>query len=339
MAGNLNTVYYQIDGNYPPVLKSVVESYLSYFANAFYSETPINERLKRIILANIQNGSDNASRYNVDQFKQTNLVYPFTGYNIGEQELDTLRVNHFGASGSYFSQDMGMYISTINMTVEVFMVSFFSNAFDYFRFRTKLVIDKQLLTRLFVPIKINGRIFKTSFNANVEDIVKGSYSFEFEEYLRVNKIFDVVHSVKIDYQEIVANTAKQTELTIYPVDEIIFEMIDPVSGETFNTPTNFTIPKILSLNPIDRSTTVNINSTIEINFNIPMQDKDIYESITINPEIEYSYSFDTAMQILTITPTNLLVSGRLYDINILSTICAENGVALQGSTTYSFTVA
>lgn len=324
------------DPQYPPILKSCLEVYIKRIADSLYASLPSPQRYERMVSANIQGGSsDTVSRYNIDKFKQTNLVYPFTAFNVQEQTIDEKRKNYYGRAGKgdtgalRWSDSLDAWIAVIPYTVEIPLISFFSNPHDYLQARTKLQRDAASLTRYYVPLRINGRITQTCFNANIE-VTKGQYAFEFEEYLRINKIFDVVHTSVLEYEEVIVDPK-----TSYSVSTKVLEVL---SVDDIPETVDATIPYIVSISVSDDETAV-IREPVQITFSEEMLDDEplIDQSIYFTPESTIEYSWDDTKTILSVQPTGGFTASTYYILEILSSLVSKNYIQLRAGQSLGFT--
>lgn len=330
----MSTNYYSPSVEYPLNLKSAVETYLQYVCSRLYpNESPKD----RLVLSNIGNGgSEGANRYAIEYFQKSNLKYPFTAYSIGEMEQDESRINHYSKSGNHFDSQLDCYVSVIPSEIEVSLISFFSTAFDYNRIRTILLFDYGSLTRLYYPIRINGRIVKTVLNVEMEQPTKGSYSYEFEEALRQGKIFDLIHTVRLQFNEIVLNTERDgRKIPVYPVESVDLGIVDFLTGE-FIENDNYIIPivettSIAETEIVDRDTLEEIVFTFSTGFL-----EGIIPEITASPDIVYEYVLDSEAKTLTLTLTTPLYTGQSYSITINPTIVSEKGMIMQNEFTLNF---
>lgn len=300
------------DIRYPPVLKSCIQVYRKYIADLLYDSLPVDQRYKRIIMANIQSGTDTVSRYNIDRFKQTNPVYPFTAYSIQDQEIDDTRKNHFGKSNNRLLEAANVYVKVIPYKVEIPMISFFTSGNDYLRARTILQKDAASLTRFYLPVLINGVKHQTSFNVDMQGPTKGDYAFEFDRYLRENTIYDIVHTSTIEYNEIIVETEG-----LYPVESKEVEII-PLTEEAVLEFVSSAAPVIQSISVNDDAVSVP-RQPVQITFSQSMADDEsiISQSIYFTPESEIEYSWNSDKTVLSVQPAGGFQANTLYVLEIL----------------------
>ncbi|MEJ5360879.1 MAG: Ig-like domain-containing protein [Spirochaetota bacterium] len=85
---------------------------------------------------------------------------------------------------------------------------------------------------------------------------------------------------------------------------------------------NFTIgldtipPEIQSLQPVDCSENISLNTSITITFSEPMDTASVEKNIRFTPSFDYTCIWNTANTILTITPYKPLLFNTWYQINI-----------------------
>lgn len=320
--------YEKTDVRYPPILKSCAEVYLKYIADLLYYPLPVDERYKRLVLSNIQSGEDTVNRYNIDRFKKTNLVYPFTAYNIQEQEIDEKRINHYGKSTHRFVEALNAYLTVIPYTVEISLISFFTTPTDYLRARSILHKDSASLTRVYLPVLINGVRSKTSFNVDFPAPTKGQYAFEFDEYLTRNNIYDIVHSVKIEYNEIILEPKD-----LFPVETKELEVI-PLMDEIR---IEHSTPTILSISVESDAIDVPLQP-IQITFSEEMADDEsiISQSIYFTPETEIEYAWNTDKTILFVQPVGGFVPNTLYVLEVLPFLVSKYYVSIDKGLSLNF---
>lgn len=316
--------YEKTDIQYPPIMKSCAEVYLKYLADLLYPPLSVDERYKRLILSNIQSGEDTASRYNIDKFKKTNLVYPFTAYNIQEQEIDEKRKNHFGKSRNRFVEALNAYLTVIPYTVEIPLISFYTTPTDYLRARSILQLDAASLTRFYLPVMINGVRARTVFNVDFPGPTKGQYAFEFDEYLTKNKIYDIVHTVKLEYSEIIIEPKD-----IFPVETKELELV-PLTDEASLVGQDQSVPSILSVSVESDATNVPLQP-IQITFSEEMADDEsiISQSIYFTPETEIEYAWNTDKTILSVQPVGGFVANTLYVLEVLPFLVSKYYVSIK----------
>ena len=80
--------YYIPKTEYPDILDLVLQRILEYIFKLVYPEeefTPENKR-KRLIIADFDSGDEVAIRRSIETHFNSNAVFPFTAYNIGDEE-------------------------------------------------------------------------------------------------------------------------------------------------------------------------------------------------------------------------------------------------------------
>jgi hypothetical protein len=330
----MSSNFYIQKPEFPLNLKSAIETYLQYICKRLYpNEIPKD----RLVLSNIGNaGSEGSSRFAIQYFQNSNLKYPFTAYSIGELEQDDTRINHFVKSGNYYDSLLDCNISVIPSRIEISLISFFSNAFDYNRARTILLFDFASLTRLYYPLRVNGRIIVSVINVSMEEVIKGSYAYELEEALRQGRIFDIVHNVKLEFNEIVLNTERDgTPIKLYPVESLDLSIVDFETG-IFIEGENYIIPKVVSSNIINNQRIDrNAIDTIEFEFNTGFL-QGIIPEIQTTPNIEYDYEFDNENKKLILNLLTPLFENQTYSIAIVPNIVSDKGMIMQSKYELNF---
>ena len=205
--GSGSKTYYQREGYeatiYPDILDIVLNRVLEYIFKLIYIEdefTPENMK-KRMILADFEAGDEVAIRRSIEETFNSNTTFPFTAYNIGEEEQVEWK-SHLQKMGTYYAPEIGMAIASIPHTITIPMITFFNTPSDWRRFSSISALDDFNLTRLWCPVYFNN--YLTQFPIDVDfEISKGSYAFRFDEMLKTDQIYDLPHTMKIYYHKFV----------------------------------------------------------------------------------------------------------------------------------------
>jgi hypothetical protein len=319
--------YYQTDSHYPYAIYAIVERVLVYFAEIIYPDETSTDARKRIIMANFDD--DAASiRKGIDAFKNSNGTFPCTFYNIGDDEPVMERSN-LQRNGNFYSELVQSYLRYIPMKLTFPMVTYYTTPFDFWRGMTMFAEDEADMTRLDVPVTINGVL--TYFVIDLEYTTeRGSLAWDIEQQFGVGKLYPVIHTVDIKGAYITLNTERD-ELTqaiktgklVYHVDDIIFKLSELESNKLVSTTHSPDNPIVVSSTPINNATSVLRNSNIVLTFNVAMNENSVISNMDIVPAIDCDMSFDITSKILTINPRDDLASSTLY--NILINTNAKSG--------------
>ncbi len=335
--------YYETSNNYPLIMSAIGNSILYYMATKLYPDENPDDLInpsytnKKFVLANFEVGENVVLYKNAEDLQQSSsATFPFSSYNWSEEELKLDTKSHLQVSGSIFDNSIQGYVQAIPAYWNINMIHFFSNVHDYFRARQALVVDASKLTRLTVPITINGVL--TSFTIDVEfEITKGEYSFAFEEFLRVGKIYDLVSNLKVKFLYFVLN-----EVDVNLVDSIT------VALNTLATTTQASIfiqndyssptPTISSTVPVTGATNVDKTQSIVINFNVSMNESITKSHIDIEPMFPCNFVWnDTSTQLIIQPQLGQLDSNTNYTITIEKSVQSINQVTLEDNYVLSFT--
>jgi len=318
--------YSNPSSTYPFMYQAILERLQIYICDLLYPDEDFAVAKNRFILANFDVGDEIGIRKSIEYFKSTNAKFPFTAYNIGDDEMVTNK-SLYQIGMKYYDPALECYMNAIPAKLTINMSTYFSNAYDYSIATTKFAVDLAALTRLYVPIVINEK--ETQFTIDVNaDVNKGNYAFAFQEMLRVGNIFDISHNLVISFNYFTlvrpsyySEDGKQEPVTIRPVDDMVLALKQYETEELIEQVTISTIPEVISSTPTDKSINIPISSTIIINFNTPMNSDSVIANLDIVPKIEYDYVFNNSTTQLTITPWALL-NNTTY--NVVINISAES---------------
>jgi hypothetical protein len=81
-------------------------------------------------------------------------------------------------------------------------------------------------------------------------------------------------------------------------------------------PTDVTAPTVSSVNPLDGSSDIAINTTIVITFSEAMNQADSESAVSITPTIPCAFSWNTAGDVLTCDPANNLEISTPYTVTV-----------------------
>ena len=184
--------YYDIDeSKFPYVAYAILARIILYFFQILYPKEPIEEIHKRFLLANFDDDA-NAIKKSVDAFKKTNGKFPFTAYNPANNIEPVSEKSHLQKSGNYYCNDIGTYVALIPIRWEIPFVTYYTTPEDFWKAISMLHYEAASLTRLDVPIELNGvqTSFPIDLNFNPD---KGNLAFDIEQQFTVGSIYPVVH--------------------------------------------------------------------------------------------------------------------------------------------------
>lgn len=313
--------YYQESENFPKILKAASERVLIYTVRTLYpneaNSSLINTLKNRIVLANIEAGNDVVIGDAIDNFKKTNLDYPWTAYNVKDSDYNEEEFNHAAKAGFTYCSDVGKYVSTWPKFGQMSLITFFSKADDHQRARTILDNQSVSLTRLTFPILINGVEYFVPIDIGFE-ISNGSYATQFEEYLRVNRIWDLVHNIEIKYYDFYLE-----DVTVGLVDNMVLRIgdTDDKGNALPNTDviTADSAPEVISTSPEDESINVSIDATIKVTFINKMDEDSVLDAFSTIPVISGEMLWNDEGTEFNFIPNEQLDPETLYTITISTT--------------------
>lgn len=328
--------YYTSSTSYPAIINALAERTKLYTCSLLYPTEAYAVSGKRFILSNFESGEEIAIRNSIQTFKTSQARFPFTAYNIGEMVEVPERRTLMQRNLKYYDKNFGCYISAQPMQIEITMMTFTVSANDYFRVRTLLHNTNAQLTRLWVPITING--YETTFPIDLKyEIAKFSLAFEFEEFLRVGKIFDIQHTATLFFHNIITDAnidvVEDMELTLLRLSDI--DQSQSISQGTLSMPNT---PIVSSTDPSDGEISVDRDDSIVINFNVAMDEASVEDYLSTDPFISADYLWNSSGTQLLIDPVDRMSSGTLYTIII--TDDAKSGyydIPLEEDYEFSFT--
>lgn len=284
-------------------------------------------------------------RADTKSFNWSNAKFPFTAYNIGDVVVDDRVPNYYARSHKYYSSVYNRIMYANPMVLEIILYSFFNTAIDYQRAITLLQNDDSSKTLKEVPITINSIL--TSFPILIDpEISKGNMAYEQEQQLKVGRIFDLNHTVKVYFHELIidySTASRDGGSIIAPVDNIevalkslsMYERgIDLVYGSGSSPAT----PAVTTTDPVDEALHVDVDSNIIINFNISMNKDSVEAGILITPGVNADYVWNTAQTQLVIDKISPFVSGTAYTVSIADNYAkSSDDVYIDGDYDFNFT--
>lgn len=338
--------YYNESNSYPYAVRSILQRVILYFKDVLYAQDTDEIAMKRFILSDTSDDSA-AIRRSIDVFKNNQGEFPFTAYNIGDDTLGEIKT-HLQKSGNYYSPYFNAYIAYIPITLNFSFTSFFTTPFDYWRADNLLSMESASLTRLKVPIEINGidTFFYIDLNFSTE---KGSLAWDIEQQFGVGKIYPLVHSVEVEGVFFVVNKGKDpntgtttSDKIVYPVDDMIVRLCNLENPEILSlntlidTRVSPDILKIDSTIPLNNSEDISINQIITITFNDSVDEYAFINNYSIVPYFDHELDFDSYSRVITITPYESLQNNTQYNILINKELRSVNNQNMEEDFLLSF---
>ena len=337
--------YYHNQIEYPDILDLVLQRILEYIFKLVYPDeefTPDNKR-KRFIIADFDSGDEVAIRRSIETHFNSNAVFPFTAYNIGDEE-QVEQKSHLQKYGEWYVPEFNMAVSSIPHAITIPMVTFYNTPYDWRRFLSITALDDFNLTRLWVPCYFNDVL--TKFPIDVDfTISKGSYAFRYDEMLKTGNIYDLNHSMRIFYHKFVlampsqvSGTSKQIPAPIYPVENIEVALQELNDRENLTNSSNFLIkkvnipdcPKITSSSPTINESGVDKDFVnIIITFDRAMDQVSLLDNIDVIPYFNYDKTLSDDGKTLIIDPTETLLANTQYQILINTKALSADEIPLE----------
>jgi len=305
--------YYSDSINYPPIILAVVERVKYHICTSLYPNEDYNSQSsKRFIIANFETGTEIAIKRAIEKFKNSQPLFPFTAYNIGELIPVTDKRSNLQKNFQYYSPILNAYVSAQPSELEINMMSFFTTPNDYFRALTILHTDLANITRLTVPIIINEILTSLTIDVNYE-ISKGDLAYSFEDYLRTGRIYNISHNAKIYFNNIILNA------NINLVDNIeisLSRLNNNNSSILIQTDTVPDTPVIISTAPQEGETNVDVDNPIIIYFSTSMNEDSVENGLSILPYLNYNVIWNSSGTILVLDPITPMQKQTTYILTI-----------------------
>jgi hypothetical protein len=331
----------------------VLARLLEYMFKLIYPDEEFTQanKKKRFILADFDSGDEVAIRRSIETWYNTNAIFPFTAYNIGDEE-QVEQKSHLQKYGAWYVPEFGMAVSSIPHAITIPMVTFYNTPYDWRRFSSISALDDFNLTRLWVPCYFNNVL--TQFPIDVDfTITKGSYAFRYDEMLKTGNIYDLNHSMRVFYHKFVlaqpsqvSGTGKQVPLVIHPVDNIELALKELNDRANISSSSNFLIknitipdnPTMLSSSPVNNETGVDKDFVnIIITFDVAMDETTLLNNIDIIPYFDNEKTLSTDGKTLVIDPVVSLTANTQYQILINTKAKSADEVALEEDIDIKFT--
>lgn len=345
--------YYSDSNDYPEILKIVMERLRLYFCNFLYPEETFEQSKSRFIIAEITSSEDLIYKA-IEQFPTgdnttgTNSSFPFTAYNIGDEEPVEER-SHYQKNSTYYSDVLNAYVTAIPYRIEIPMYTFFTNSFDYQRARDMMALDEACATRIECPCIIND--IETSFPIDLDyKPTAGEFAYAFEAHLDKGKIYDINHTVTVTYHKFLlvrpashSESGHQESIPIYPVDNIELSVCsmrnnDITQNTTIEKLYSSETPSIDSTTPTNDSIDIPIDlSEIVIDFSIGMNEYSVISNLDIIPFVNCLKEFNNDSTQLTLTLSENLINDTNYRIIINDKAKSLDNIPLSEDFILSFT--
>lgn len=302
--------YYTQRWTAPQLLEAIIERVLIYVAGFLYGDEPLEDAMKRLIRANIDASDEHGFKKFNEVVKSSNIEFPFTAWGLGELEQRDDK-NHYAKTGEFYDKSTNSYISILPVSFEIPMISFFRNMDDYFHARTLLNREDMSATRLDVPIMINGVEVVTYIDIGF-DISQGRYTSQFREWLESGKINDVVHSITVNYWDIISDS------DIQKVDDMVVSLKRLILNDEF---INIPVPSefvLVSSNPVDGDDAVSVAlNVIELAFSDRVLYDSLVDNIKVTPDLLFNLDTSVDGKVVYIELKEPLEAGIEYEIEVM----------------------
>lgn len=319
----------------PPVVEAIVERTIIYFAELLYSDLwalDPQKALNRILLSDVGAGTNVSLGDAIEYLKEgLNHRFPFTVYQIADPDPGRTSEtnNQHAALGLEYFPEIGSKIATYPSRFEINFVSFFNRSLDYHAAYTLLGSEASSLTRLYAPIMFGDVEVEIPFDVSIS-ITRGTLANAIEEWLVQNRIWGIVHTVKIDHYEYLLDNTN-----IYPVDNMFIRL---AGQKTIRIPGEYGVGEVpdplsvVSTYPEKGAIEIDPSTVISIEFSEPP----IEESVVINvyPDTEYDIEFVDSY--LNITPRTALSGQTRYDITVFKEAMQADEVPMLEDYEFSF---
>ena len=317
--------YYPDSNRFPKIELALVERVLIYVAHLLYEDEYNSDpqlALKRLVLSDVESGQDVMIGDSIEEFKNTQGQFPFTAYALSESIERTDLLNHTAKGGFIFCKEAHNYVRSFPMELEIPMFTFFNTGEDYFQARSLLHRENVGLTRLRVPIQING--VDTDFPIDIEQAIgKGAYAASFEEYLRVNRIWDIRHDITVLFHDFMIDDQ---------VISLVDNMVMTLAGKISTLPD---LPRILEVVPADKSIDVPVDVSVQIRFSKPINESSV--DISLKPEALFYRSWSSDSTMLTLTNLSNFKPNTVYEVVIAEGAFDAFGLHLSENFHFTFT--
>jgi len=316
--------FYPESIQYPKTVKAILESLIIYTAQILYADLFLKDpisALKRVVISDLDAGNEFLLRSQTDYFESMNFEYPVTFYQVDSREYKT-NYNQIASRGVVYSFELKRKVSAFPNSLTIKMVTLYNHPDDYMRALSILQMGNASLTRLYSATKFIdyenniNKILPIPYDLTWE-VEKGNYTFKFQEYLKINKLYDVVHTAKINFWDFVISEYLES----LEINKLILNMgeindsMQNAKGLDSDNYLNLNSNKLSLSDPvfssvIEGSMISYLTSKVSFHF-INSPDQIILEnSFAIFPYVKVSFEWDVEGQNLDVTFIDQL------DINI-----------------------
>lgn len=333
--------YYPQSSQYPTIVQAIVENILLYLCYNIYPLEAVADIAKtirdRTFLANIDDEDQTLtqSARNANIFGSTNLKFPFTAYSLGNRDLLLEQSNLYAAGGHLFSEDLG-YGHAMPCKLTLPLITFFNKADDFNIAFTSFLNDNASLTRIRVPILINNKNVTFTVDVQYTTLEQGTYAAQFQQFLRNNNIWDIIHTAEIKYYEYMwtgsggnIDDAFSGKLIFGGTSNNNFALVDPnqmylnIIHQDDDRQTDFQqtlvipeTPTVASVTPADNATAVAAAAPITIVFSNAMNEQVTRNAVDILPYVPFDSVWSQDSKTLTLTPRINYIPATLYTLTI-----------------------
>lgn len=307
--------YYPEPSKYSPnIVEAHVATVIDYVASVLFPYEYVQDKQigwNRIILSDVNSGSNTALGDAYQFFKSMSDFFPFAVYNVGGSTL----FEEYGNvktlnSGFTYSDELESYIYTYPAQLEIQFVAFFNDSLDHRKAYSKVILDQAAYTQLISTVLIDEKEVNLPIKLDLQ-VDKGDLASELEQYLVQNRIWNFNFTITVLYSEFVLEEPNFLDSTVARyisprnVEKNKVSKVDSIEA-SYNTnyeqnlginlkviasPAAFVVELV---NPPSDSTNYSRTGIIEIKFNkaikpdtvksaikiVPYQDLDIFYNLT-----------------------------------------------------------
>jgi hypothetical protein len=331
--------FYPESIKFPKTVKAIMESVIIYTAQILYPELygldPI-EALKRVIISDLDAGNEFLLRTQTNYFESLNFKYPVTFYQYENREYKT-NYNQLAARGTFYSFELKRNVYAFPNSMTIKMVTIYNHPDDYMRALTVLQNTNANLTRLYSATKFIdyqhniNKIMPIPFDL-IWQVEKGSYTFKFQEYLKINKLYDVVHIANINFWDFMLTDYLEN----LEINNLILNMGElnsdtntkkDISNEYINiAQKNININEPIYSSVINNSVIPSDTSKVLFYFMNPVNQLNIENSFTLYPYLSCSFEWNDESNILTVTFNDALSSNTNYEISFIYSFSSDKKI-------------
>ena len=310
--------YYSASTSYPQIIKAVGTRMRTWLCEQLYASEDTADALERIVMADIEAGSDEVIR-KATEYLGSNQNFPFSAYNFGNFEVITEYMNSYAALSLAYSENLSAIAACIPIKQEFLATTFANNPDDYERLQKIFMHMGATHTLIYADVELNGTTY--SYPISIDVVAsKGQYAFGFSEYMKMNGIYDVVHTFELSFYYLIL------DVDLTPIDDVdvsveekssIDDSLNEVEYENTSYATD--LPVVSTSDPEDEETDVPVANSVVLTFNVTMDETYVNAAITIDPYFEHYLLWDDDSKVLVIDPLGDLVAETEYTITIAET--------------------